>query len=70
MDTTEINAIAKAVADIVMTRLRTEIREGIRAALGTDQTDIEKLASLPRAERKAFFKAQMLEDKRLAKLKG
>jgi hypothetical protein len=45
-------------------RIRQIFREELRSALGLDQTDIEKLAVLPLATRKAYAKAQRLEEKR------
>lgn len=41
-------------------RFRLIIREEVRAALGVDRTDNEKLAALPLADRKKFAKAQMI----------
>lgn len=45
------------------TKIRQIFREELRAALGLDQTHIERLAALPLAERKAYARAQRLSEK-------
>lgn len=61
--------LTDADVDAITSALRTVIREEIRAVLGVDQTEVEKLAALPLAERKAVARARRAAQKKQEQLR-